>query len=529
MAATPLQLRMVLPRVPTKLKKLTLSVVTATVALSFWILTSRQTTPSTVVQPSRAVAEELMDARLQQIIKKTLGDREGTVIVIDPQTGRVRSVVNPELAFQKAYPPGSTIKPFTALAALRAGLIDQNSRTLCRTKYRHDAFAVVCSHPQDLAPLNPAEAIAYSCNYYFAKLGERLTEDQFDTTLADFGFGQKTGINSEHESPGRLLRGEWQPQNAIGEGAYLQVTPVQLLTAYTALLNGGRLLTPSAVSADNFRPHLRSSLRIGDEERSIILAGMRGAIKYGTAERAALNSLPLYVVGKTGTSAPIRGFRSQGWFVGFAIPLNEEAEPSKMSLGVVVYLKHAHGAEAAELSRSIFEEYALGPQGSVVENPDAETSRHGDAETAESSSSHGVIAASPRLPATVRTSRDPAFAVRVHQVGENITRVLSLEDYVLGVVSAEGSMEDEREALKALAIAARTYALKNIRRHENQGYDFCSTTHCQRFVATEGLKLANSRTPLAMAVRDGFPSPMPSAPRTSLLNNTDSVAASAAS
>src|SRR5712675_3406420 len=156
MAATPLQLRTVLPRVPTKVKKLTLSVVTATVALSFWILTSRQTTPSTVVQPSRAVAEELMDARLQQIIKITLGDREGTVIVIDPQTGRIRSVVNPELAFQKAYPPGSTIKPFTALAALRAGLIDQNSRTLCRTRYRHDAFAVVCSHPQDLAPLNPA-------------------------------------------------------------------------------------------------------------------------------------------------------------------------------------------------------------------------------------------------------------------------------------------------------------------------------------------------------------------------------------
>ncbi len=99
MAETPLQLRMVLPRVPTKVKKLTLSVVTATVALSFWILTSRQTTPSTVVQPSRAVAEELMDARLQQIIKKTLGDREGTVIVIDPQTGRIRSVVNPELAY----------------------------------------------------------------------------------------------------------------------------------------------------------------------------------------------------------------------------------------------------------------------------------------------------------------------------------------------------------------------------------------------------------------------------------------------
>jgi stage II sporulation protein D len=77
-----------------------------------------------------------------------------------------------------------------------------------------------------------------------------------------------------------------------------------------------------------------------------------------------------------------------------------------------------------------------------------------------------------------------------------------LEEYVLGVVSAEGSMEDQPEALKALAIAARTYALKNIRRHKGQGYDFCSTTHCQRFVAVEGVDLAHSGMPIASAVRD---------------------------
>src|SRR5258705_3855353 len=362
MAAT--NLAPVLPRGAGK-TKISLTFLVVSLVFFHWILAAWQT-PRPSAVPSSTASVDQMDARLLQTAKAALGDREGTIIVIDPQTGRVRSIVNREMAFQNAYSPGSTIKPFTALAALRQGLIDRNSRMLCRERYQHNNFAVVCSHPRELAPLNPIEAIAYSCNFYFARLGEQLNEVDFAATLSDFGFGQKTGINSENESPGKLLKGEWQPQNAIGEGAYLQVTPVQLLTAYTALLNGGRLLTPSAVSADNFRPYLRSSLRIGDEERSIILAGMRGAIKYGTAERAALNSLPLYVVGKTGTSAPIRGFRSQGWFVGFAIPLNEEAEPSKMSLGVVVYLKHAHGAEAAELSRSIFQEDTLGPHGSVV-------------------------------------------------------------------------------------------------------------------------------------------------------------------
>src|SRR5207245_1298069 len=75
--------------------------------------------------------------------------------------------------------------------------------------------------------------------------------------------------------------------------------------------------------------------------------------------------------------------------------------------------------------------------------------------------------------------------VRVHLVRENITRNMPLEDYVLGVVAAEGSTESELEALKALAIASRTYASKNIGRHSADGYDFCTTTHCQRFRAVD--------------------------------------------
>ena len=66
---------------------------------------------------------------------------------------------------------------------------------------------------------------------------------------------------------------------------------------------------------------------------------------------------------------------------------------------------------------------------------------------------------------------------------ENVTQILSLEDYVAGVLRAENSVESEAEALKALAITIRTYALKNMGRHATNGYDFCSTTHCQRFVA----------------------------------------------
>ena len=74
--------------------------------------------------------ENEIDQALQQAATEALGRREGAIIVMDPQTGRVRAVVNPQVAFSEAVMPGSTMKPFTALAALRAGLINQDSRTV---------------------------------------------------------------------------------------------------------------------------------------------------------------------------------------------------------------------------------------------------------------------------------------------------------------------------------------------------------------------------------------------------------------
>jgi stage II sporulation protein D len=73
--------------------------------------------------------------------------------------------------------------------------------------------------------------------------------------------------------------------------------------------------------------------------------------------------------------------------------------------------------------------------------------------------------------------------VRVHLARGNVTRTMSLQDYVLGVVAAEGSVEDELESLKALAVTSRTYALKNLHRHQSDNYDFCTLTHCQQYMA----------------------------------------------
>src|SRR6266496_316919 len=439
------------------------------IATSGFLVSQKMMMRSNSVSSAGPVIDNLVDEHLRQAAISALEQREGTILVIDPQSGRLRTVLNSEMAFVSVYSPGSTIKPFVTLAAMRSGLINRESRTLCREKYSHEEFQTVCSHPRYLTPLNPAEAIAYSCNYYFARLGERLNESDFRATLSEFGFGQKTGINSEHEAAGSLRGAEWHSQNALGDGDYLQVTPIQLLMAYSALVNGGHLFAPRIANTRDFSAHPQTIIQMTGDEHDVIIEGLRGAVRFGTAERAGLNYLPLYILGKTGTSTPLKGFHTQGWFIGFASDrLGQFVNPR---LGVLVFLKRGHGADAAEVSLKIFEEYAR------LNEARADIGKGQLEEPA--TASHGEIKPSATFsPLPPFTS---SATVRVHLTRENITRAISLEDYVAHVVAAEGSMETNIEALKALAVASRTYAARNKGRHATEGYDFCNTTHCQLF------------------------------------------------
>ncbi len=402
--------------------------------------------------------EAEIDAALQNAAAAALADREGTIIVMDAQTGRVRAIVNPQLAYEQALMPGSAIKPFTALAALRTGLIDESSRTVCPGRFTGLNFSLACVHKDHLPPFSPSQAIAYSCNYYFATAGQRLGRDQLVATLREFDFGQN-GVLRPCEN-GNSAQPDCRERAAVGESDHVQVTPIQLLTAYTALVNGGHLFKPQVTTSDHFQAVERSNIDIASNHRAIIVDGMRGAIRYGTARAAKLDSLPLTIIGKTGTALPAKGFRNNGWFVGLAAPFQSsgELDASQINLAVLVLLPRAHGSEAAALARPIFETYAN------------EAGR--EIQTSYTKPNDGVVA----------RSTEAASPIKVHLVHDNVTQTLSLEDYVLGVMRAEGTVEPQPEALKALAIAVRTYALKNRARHAASGYDFCSTTHCQRFV-----------------------------------------------
>ena len=185
-----------------------------------------------------------IDQRLQLTATTALGDRRGTVIIMDPHTGRIRALVNSKLAFEEAFRPGSTIKPLTALAALESGIVDDRSEQVCHETFTNDRFHTTCSHPQNLPPLNPTEAIAYSCNYYFGRVGERVNEASVNSTLERFGFGRKSNIDRNAESAGKVVRSAWRAESAMGEGDYLYTTPIQLINAYATLVNGGNRFSP---------------------------------------------------------------------------------------------------------------------------------------------------------------------------------------------------------------------------------------------------------------------------------------------
>jgi SpoIID/LytB domain protein len=412
-------------------------------------------------QPPQPTSESIKpitfdDATIQRAATSALANNEGTILVMNPRDGRLRAVVNPRLAFEQAFPPGSAIKPLTALVAMRSGIADNDTRLACGRTFRRDGYEVVCSHKRVNNSLKLHHALAYSCNYYFGTLAERMNAASFFATLDSFGFGQRTGINAS-EASGSLQQSDWRVSTAIGNDENVLVTPVQLLTALTALVNGGHLLRPRIAEADNFAAQEIRTLNLNPQQRTVLIEGMQGCTSFGSASEAGLDKLPYDVIGKTGTSGSSNGFRTQGWFVGFLLHRKnaKTVAPDDLNVAVLVFLKRAHGSEAATIAATFYRQLLLGKE------------TQSDKEAKEQTPKSQIL--NPK-------------SFRVHLVRENQTVAVELEDYVRGVLAAESSVETELEALKAQAIVSRTFALKNQQRHKDDGYDFCSLTHCQRYV-----------------------------------------------
>jgi len=279
------------------------------------------------------------DLTVRRAAVEALGPFNGAVVVVDPNTGRILSMVNQRLALGGGFQPCSTIKVSVALAALQEKLVDRTTkvRLYGRTK------------------MAMTDALAHSNNYYFANLGIQLGYERVNYYARLFGYGETAGLDIAGEKPGYFPPAP--PKNGgmgmlTSFGEEISQTPLELAALMSSIANGGTLYylqyPRSQEEIDRFTPRVKRELEIKDLIPEI-KPGMEGAVNFGTARRARQDEV---IMGKTGTCS--EGRTHLGWFGSF-----NDSGPNK--LVVVVLLtggKPSIGPMAAGVAGDVYRHLA---------------------------------------------------------------------------------------------------------------------------------------------------------------------------
>jgi penicillin-binding protein 2 len=280
------------------------------------------------------------DPVVRQAAIDALGNMNGTVLAIEPTSGRILAMVNQKLALASGAQPCSTIKLSVALAALSEGIITKETQVRLGGRYH----------------MNLTLALAHSNNEYFEALGRQLGFEKVAHYAHLYGLGELAGYHIPGEKPG-IYPEEVIPAKlggvgkmcSFGEG--ISMTPLQLGALVTAIANGGTMYylqhptTPDEV--DNFQPIVKRHLDIAGLIPEIS-DGMAGAVEYGTARRLLVNFNEEEVLGKTGTCSHA-GTRF-GWFASYA-------NTNYGRVVVVVFLEGGRptfGPKAAEIAGRMY-------------------------------------------------------------------------------------------------------------------------------------------------------------------------------
>jgi len=362
-----------------------------------------------------------LDLKLQQVAEQAFGNFRGAVIAIEPKTGGVLAylskpgfdtnlfvdgidtqnwdLLNNSLdkplvnrVMHGMYPPGSTIKPFMALAGLALnkrtpsyGINDPGFFTLPGSSHRYRDWKVGGHGFVDMH-----KSIVISCDTYYYGLAVDLGIDNIFSFLSHFGFGKKTGIDIEGERSGLLPSQAWKMKRfkqkwfvgdtvsvGIGQGYYL-ATPLQLAVATATLANQGAQMQPQLVrQVQNAKsgvitpiaPNIMSNLPIMPENLELVRNAMIDVARPGgTAARAAAGA-PYTIAGKTGTAQVVaikqgekyvesrvaERHRDHALFVAYA-----PADDPKIALAILVENGGHGGSTAAPIARALFDYYLLG-------------------------------------------------------------------------------------------------------------------------------------------------------------------------
>jgi membrane peptidoglycan carboxypeptidase len=262
------------------------------------------------------------DPEVRRVAVNALGDHAGTVVVMDPKTGRVYAMVNQQWAMREGFKPCSTIKLVTGLAGLNEKVISPNETISISNAFHIDL----------------TDALAHSNNAYFQQVGGRVGFDKMISYARRLGLGEKTGINVRNEIQGKVpsFKSGFAVNHMSSHGDDFKVTPIQLATLVSSMANGGTLLTPyiSRSAQDDARtaPKVRRLVNLDASAWHSMVPGMVGSVNYGSGRKAY--DPHATVVGKTGTCI------DQGTWVGL---FASYAPLSNPRLAVVVIARGADG------------------------------------------------------------------------------------------------------------------------------------------------------------------------------------------
>ncbi|MGA7624522.1 MAG: penicillin-binding transpeptidase domain-containing protein [Candidatus Acidiferrales bacterium] len=290
--------------------------------------------------PTKNDNADFDDPVIRQVAVDALGHANGSVLAMDPSTGRILTVVNQKMAFSSGFEPCSTIKPVIALAGLEEGVITRDTMI----KVGHRRY------------MDLTEAMAHSNNLYFEEVGTRLGFPRVHKYAHLVGLGERAGYGIPEEQPGFLppsppAYGGVARMSSFGEG--IRLTPLQLASLVSTLANGGTqyyLQYPRSEEARaSFEPRVRQQLDIAPLLPDL-REGMLAAVMYGTAKQS-YDPDGEQALGKTGTCNDESLGGRLGWFVSYA----DQAHP-KIVLVVLIRGggRAVSGPHASEIAGRIY-------------------------------------------------------------------------------------------------------------------------------------------------------------------------------
>jgi cell division protein FtsI/penicillin-binding protein 2 len=268
---------------------------------------------------STALLAQLPSQDAQHALDHAVRGTPSIALILDAKTGRILAAVRLNEAVRAA--PGSVMKPFFLMHALRHELIYPHTTVVCHRTLHIAGRNVDCTHPRSEMVFDSEQALAYSCNSYFAEMATRFTLEDAVSALDEYGVPSTSILQTPANTQ--------QTQLFILGLEGMSVAPMQLAEAYRKLAGQLTGLTPNS-------------------PMQAVMRGLQDSVAYGMAHNAYVDGLP--IAGKTGTASDPGQPWTHGWFAGFA--------PAKSpKVVVVIYLPRGNGADAAHLAQMFFSGY----------------------------------------------------------------------------------------------------------------------------------------------------------------------------